>query len=110
MVAIDRSEGEATMRLGMIALLIAVSAGLAGCTAAESSGAGVTDRSAYGYGYDAGYDEPPGPLYGFGGPSYVGAPIGGYGAETGWYRGGESDWWQRAWRNGAANPQQSERL
>jgi len=40
----------------MVAPLIAVSAGLAGCTPALS-GAVVADRSAYGYGYDAGYDD-----------------------------------------------------
>ena len=74
------------MRLGMIAPLIAFSAGLAACTA-ESSGTGV-DRSAFGYGYDADYDQPPSPLYGFGGPAYVAEPtiIGGYGAGTGWSR------------------------
>ena len=56
----------------------------------------------------AGYDEPPGSIYGYGGPSY--AIVGGYGGGTGWYRGGDSDWRQRAWRKGAVNPQQAERL
>jgi len=100
------------MRLGMVALLIAVSAGLAGCTAALS-GAVVADRSAYGYGYDAGYDEAPGSIYDYGGPSYVGVPAvvgGGYGGGTGWYRGRDGGWRQRAWRNGAANSQQAEQL
>jgi hypothetical protein len=100
------------MRLGTMTLLIAISASLAGCSAG-SSGAGMTDRSAYGYGYDAGYDEAPGSIYGYGGPSYFGVPAivdGGYGGGTGWYRGGDSDWRQRAWRNGALNHQQAERL
>ena len=96
------------MRLGMAALLIAGSAGLAGCTAVPG-GAGVADTGGYGYGYDA----VPGPIYSYGGPSYVGVPAfsgGGYFANPGWYRSGDGDWRQRAWRNGGADPQQAERL
>jgi hypothetical protein len=57
------------MRLGMAALLIAGSAGLAGCTAV-SGGLGIADTGGYSYGYDA----VPGPIYSYGGPSYDGVP------------------------------------
>jgi hypothetical protein len=90
----------------MAALLIAGSAGLAGCTAVP--GGGLADTGGYGYGYDA----VPGPIYSYGGPSY-GVPAfsgGGYFANPGWYRSGDGDWRQRAWRNGGADPQQAERL
>ena len=96
------------MRLGMVALLIAVSAGLAGCTAVSGGGGG---HRRYGYGY--GYDAAPGSIYGYGGPSYVGVPTvggGGYVGDPGWYRGRDGDWRQRAWRNGGADSQQAERL
>jgi hypothetical protein len=95
------------MRLGMAALLIAGSAGLAGCTAVPGGG-GVAGTGGYGYGYDA----VSGPIYGYGGPSYGGVPTfsgGGYPAGPGWYRGDDGDWRQRAWRSGGAHPQQAER-
>ena len=91
------------MRLGMVALLIASSAAMVGCTA-PSSGAGMDA-----YGYDAAYD--PGSIYGYSDPSFVGGPaiIGGYGGGTGRYRGGDNEWRQRAWRNRAENQQEAER-
>jgi hypothetical protein len=93
----------------MAALLIAGSAGLAGCTAVP--GGGLADTGGYGYGY--GYNAVPAPIYSYGGPSYVGAPTfwgGGYVANPGWDRSGDGDWRQRAWRNVGADPQQAERL
>jgi hypothetical protein len=97
------------VRLGMAALLIAGSAGLAGCTAVP--GGGLADTGGYGYGY--GYNAVPAPIYSYGGPPYVDAPTfwgGGYVANPGWDRSGDGDWRQRAWRNGGADPQQAERL
>ena len=85
---------EALMRLKVTALLFVALAGIAGCTDVPG-GVGTVGTGAYGYGYGAGYDGVPGPIYGYGGSLYSGVPIAVDGdvGGSGWYRhGGDQDW------------------
>ena len=89
------------MRRAMTVLVVAGSAGLAGCTAATYDG---SPGYAGGYGYDYGYGAGPAPVYaappvGYGyGPAYAGGVyVGGYDRGPGWYRGDDGAWRRRGW-------------